>query len=460
MKAFRNTLAFLILLAALVALALLISARAGLPLLDSLLPGSVSAPDAEKTPVPVSVTQAPTATEPVVEPEPVPEPTPTPEPTPEPTPTPEPEAETVNITVTYRGKVCDVLTDGKFTTSKNYMPGETMTVTSQQDMYALYIQWDYQPGEWTLVCGDQEFERGQNGYWHEYIVLPEPCRELKLRIPTNAEPEIADIYAFGPGLRPDWVQDWEEPWDEADLLVFPTHSDDEFIFLGGVIPYYIAQDLRVQVAYVVRHKTYRYHEMLDSLWEAGIRHYPVTSTRGDMYESTVGGAIRDYGQDYMTFYMVEQIRRFKPLVVVGQAEDGDSGHSVHVFGVMCLKDAVAKSGDETVYTLSSEQYGAWDVPKTYLHLYGDEEKMVTLDFDEPLAFFDGASAFDMADRAFAKCVSQFTMGKYQVYKADSEHDSRKFGLFRTTVGEDTQFDDLFEHIDAGALRAASVKTGG
>ncbi len=60
MKAFRNTLAFLILLAALIVLALLISARAGPPLLDSLLPGSGSAPaPGQATVVPLPVTETP-----------------------------------------------------------------------------------------------------------------------------------------------------------------------------------------------------------------------------------------------------------------------------------------------------------------------------------------------------------------------------------------------------------------
>ena len=411
-----------------------------------------------ETPVPAAVTPAPAETAAPAdtpapaEPEATPEPTPEPSPEPTPTPTPEPEAEAVKITVTYRGKLCDVLTDGKFTTSKNYWPGDTMTVKASGEMRALYILWDYDPGEWTLIVGEQEIPCGQHGYRHEYIVLPEACTELKMRLPTGADPELAEVWAFGAGARPDWVQDWSEPWDEADLLLFPTHSDDEFVYMGGTIPYYIAQGMRVQVAYVVKHRTYRYHEMLDSLWEAGIRHYPVTSIRADMYESTVGGAARDYGTDYMTSYMVEQIRRFKPLVVVGHAEDGDSGHSVHVFGVMCLKDAVERAGDAKYYPASAEKYGVWDPPKTYLHLYGEDEQMVTLDFDAPLDYYGGLSAFEVADRAFEKCVSQFQMGKYHVYRADSEHDTRRYGLFRSTVGADEALDDLFEHIDAAAVR--------
>ncbi len=338
-----------------------------------------------------------------------------------------------------------MLYDGDHSTIKNYMPGEPMIVKSEQEMYALYIEWDYSPTPWTLIVGDTEIPMGEHGFHHEYCPLPEPSTEVTIMLPKGAEPQIAEIYGLSAGARPDWVQDWLDPWDEADLLVFPTHSDDEYIFLGGVIPYYLDQGKRVQVAYIIRHYGYRYHEMLDSLWEAGVRHYPITSTKPDVYKATVNEAIAYYGLDSVTSYMVEQIRRFRPLVVVGQAEDGDSGHPVHVFGVMCLKDAVDKAAQEGAYSESASTYGVWDVPKTYLHRYGPEENWVTLDFDKPLASFGGATGFDVAESAFSKCVSQYG-GKYVINRAGSPNDARQFGLFRSLVGEDTALDDLFEHI--------------
>ena len=321
-----------------------------------------------------------------------------------------------------------------------------MNIVAAQPISALYIQWDYFPSDWTLTCGSQVLQLGQHGYFHEYVSLPEPCNELTMTLPLGKDPWIAEIYGFTEGTRSDRVQDWEQPWEQADLLVFPTHSDDEFIFLGGVIPYYVDAGKRVQVAYVVQHDHTRLHEELDSLWAAGVTHYPVASNKADIYQNTLGGAMNYYKQDYMTSYMTEQIRRFKPQVVVGQAEDGDSGHMVHVFGVKCLMDAAAKSGDESFDPSSLESYGVWDVPKTYLHLYGDPADMVTMDFDRPLRSFGGLSAWDAADRAFSFCVSQVQAGKYQVYRSDSKHDSSKFGLYRSTVGADVEKNDLFENI--------------
>ena len=416
--------------AALICLALCIAACGKNP--SAQMEKAVIAPAAES---PVEATPAPTSA-------------PTPEPTPEPTPvpTPPPAAEQVPLTVSYRNRLYPELYDGDHSTVKNYMPGEPMVVQAEQALYALYIQWDYTPRPWTLLCGEHVLQQGEHGYHHEYILLPEPKKEVTIMLPQGEEPVIAEITGFSAGSRPDWVQDWQEPWEQADLLVFPTHSDDEFIFLGGLIPYYLEHGKRVQVAYVIRHYGYRYHEMLDSLWEAGVRHYPITSTKPDVYKKSVDEAISYYGLDYMSAYMAEQIRRFRPQVVVGQAEDGDSGHPVHVFGVICLKNAVEHSGEEGAWPESAERYGVWDVPKTYLHRYGPGEKLVTLDFDRPLAGFDGASAFEVADRAFARCISQYGGGKYQVYRADSPHDSRLYGLYRTLVGEDVTRSDLFENL--------------
>lgn len=374
-------------------------------------------------------------------------PEPTPEPSPTPELTPEPEAEELAISVVCRGRSCDELTDGSHETYHDYWAGEAMTVAAEEPIAALYVEWENEPGVWTLEAGSHALAGGANDFMHEYFALPEPVRELTLRLPEHGTPSLAEIRAFSAGARPDWVQDWQPPCERADLLVLPTHSDDEFVFMGGLIPSYVARGMRVQVCYIVRHKGYRFHEMLDSLWEAGVRNYPITSGIGDLRRLTYEEVEQFYGKEYMPGYVVEQLRRFKPQVVVGHAEDGDSGHLTHIFGVECLKRALELSSDPEKYPDSAERWGVWDVPKAYLHLYGDAEKMVTLDYETPLEAFGGRTAFEVACDAFERCVSQYAIGHYQVYGADSVHDTHKFGLYRSLVGEDEALDDLFEHIE-------------
>ena len=213
-----------------------------------------------------------------------------------------------------------------------------------------------------------------------------------------------------------------------------------------MIPKYVDEGKKVQVSYIVRHTGFRRHEMLDSLWMAGVDHYPVMTECADVYVDKVRKAREVYGENYVTNFLIEQLRRFQPQVVVGQAEDGDSGHPVHIFGVECLLRAVDNSHDPLYHPASAETYGVWDVPKVYLHLYGEPENMVTLDYDQPLARFGGRTAFEMAELAFQECVSQYDAGKYHIYGADSIHDSRKFGLYQSLVGPDEEKTDLFEHV--------------
>ena len=385
---------------------------------------------------------------PTEEPAPTPEstPEPTPAPTPEPTPTPVPEARQLTVSVFCRSREYPELSDGSYYTEKEIWPGDTVTVRAEEEIGALYIQWERPPEPWTVSSGGESREQGQHGYVHEYVPLPVPSTEAELHLGEGKDTGITEIYAFSVGVKPAWVQDWEEPWENPEILVVSTHSDDEFIFFGGLIPKYIDEGRRLQMCYIVRHTGDRRHEMLDSLWTAGVTHYPVMTECADIYVDKLSKAREVYGSSYVTNFLVEQLRRFKPQVVVGQAEDGDSGHVVHIFGVECLERAVALAGDPQCHYASYERYGGWDVPKLYLHLYGEPEDMVTLDYDQPLARFGGATGFEVAELAFQQCVTQYNGGRYAIYGADSIHDGRRFGLYRSLVGPDVEKTDLFENI--------------
>ena len=144
---------------------------------------------------------------------------------------------------------------------------------------------------------------------------------------------IRDIYAYSDGYLPGSVQTWSrlDERDGADILLFSTHYDDELLFFGGLIPYYATvRGLRVQVAYMTSNyltdfSNYRFrpHEALNGLWVAGTHFYPVTNEVPDIECYSYENAVEHYGEDQFTAFQVEQIRRFKPLVVVTQDEKGE-----------------------------------------------------------------------------------------------------------------------------------------
>jgi hypothetical protein len=141
-------------------------------------------------------------------------------------------------------------------------------------------------------------------------------------------------------------------------------------------------------------------------------------------------------------YLTEQIRRFKPSVVIGHDLLGEYGHGQHVLQAVSLTDAIVAAADGNIFPESAEKYGAWNTPKLYLHLYGKNE--IVMDWNVPLNHFGGKTAMDIARESFAIHESQ--QGFFYVYGEGDDWDSRRFGLYRSTVGEDVYGGDVFENI--------------
>lgn len=330
----------------------------------------------------------------------------------------------------------------------------------------LYLIWDKIPGEWYLHTADQMIPCGTEGYLHEYIVLPEQCGALSIVIPKTVS--ICELYLFSEGLLPDWVQVWQPPYEQADILLLPTHTDDEHLFFAGILPYYAGEvGARVQVVYMTHHfdTQERPHEQLDGLWTVGVRHYPVISEYADDAGSygdrsmdpdqVLRNAFAIYDRETVTAFQVEMLRRFRPLVVIGHDVNGEYGHGAHRVNTITLQDALLCSGDPKKYPGSAERYGVWDVPKTYLHLW--EENPIVMNWDVPLAHFGGLTAFEVSQRGYACHDSQqwtwFTKwikgtDENPITKASqiSTYSPCRYGLYRSLVGPDTGKQDFLENI--------------
>ena len=329
-------------------------------------------------------------------------------------------------------------------TTKLQWPGGTLTVEAEEAFYGLYLIWDTPPGEWSGQAEGQSISGGKYGFIHEYIPLEAPAARAELTLPQGAI--CCDVYALGAGTPPDWVQQWEPPLEDADLLVLPTHADDEHLFFGGTMPFYAGeQGRKVQVAYLTHHwgEPYRPHELLNGLWTVGIRSYPVISDFADQYAGSLEEARTLYAEEEVLAYQVELLRRFKPEVVVGHDLNGEYGHGVHMYNADTLCRAVEISADAAQYPESAQAYGVWDVPKTYLHLY--PENPCVMDWNVPLEHFDGKTALEMAKLGFEKHVSQQTFFAVEDF---GPYDCRRFGLYRTTVGPDVAGGDFFENLTA------------
>ena len=380
-----------------------------------------------------------------------PTPAPTPEPTPEPTPVPrsaldyEARELSGSMTVTIAGRDdARRLTDANYNTKLLFSETTEIVISAEEEISGLYMIWDKVPGLWSVRADSFTVNGGEHGFLHEFVELPEGAKSFTLHISKGVT--LCDIYAFTDGRLPEYVQLWTYPVERADILLFPTHGDDELLFFGPILPIYAGElGLSVQVVYLTHHwaEPYRPHEQLNGLWSVGVTAYPIFGVFKDRLVETLNQALRKYNADSVIEFQVEMIRRFQPQVIVGHAEKGEYGHGMHILNTRCLEQAVEYAADENYNGSSLKEYGVWDTPKLYLHLY--QENNISLDYDQPLEHFGGRTAFEMAKEGYGWHLSQHQWA-FRVYPKGSSFDCSSFGLYRSTVGEDVEKNDLMENL--------------
>lgn len=345
------------------------------------------------------------------------------------------------------------LSDNVYRTSCSFQSDQRFIIESERPFSALYIEWGTHPGLYSIIWDGGSLDCGTNGFLHEYIRLPEETTSVEFLVACEEACNICDIALYTEGRAPKDVQEWLPPCETADILVFPTHSDDDVLFFGAVISYYaIQENLDVQTAFMVDHwyEPDRKHERLDGLWAMGIRHYPILGTVRDYMSTDLYQALVFHRNDKILDWQVEQIRRFKPLVVLGHDLGGEYGHGQHKVNAYYLTQAVDAASDPDQFAESAQLYGSWDTPKLYLHLYAEHE--IFFDVNTPIENDEkGRTAFEIAADAYKCHVSQ----QGYTFKVSQEEYSklncRRFGLYRSLVGYDSTA-DIMENIDRSQYR--------
>ncbi len=294
-------------------------------------------------------------------------------------------------------------------------------------------------GEWVEVLRD-----GPN-YAAQYIVLPEGVSTVRISA-QSGKMELSEVIVLTPGKAPDYVQIWRDPPETVDLMLFTAHPDDEVLWFGGLLPRYAGEEGRdVLVVNAVYAHYFRRLELLKSLWTCGVDIYPVMLGYLNSQESVaeVMSAWSTRGRRPKD-EVVELIRRYKPDVVVLHDAQGEYGHPAHIAFCQLGQQGVERAADPAQHPASAQAWGVWDVPKTYIHLWG--ENQLRLDWNVPLTAFGGRTGLEVAAEGFACHISQ--QGRNWNVVEGGKWDNALFGLWRTTVGLDVEKNDLFENIPA------------
>ena len=370
------------------------------------------------------------------------------------------------------------LTNGDDTRYEKSSGSCTLNIESPEaNIASLYLMFNLEYGEYTITNNDTgaTCTAGTYGFLHEYVDLVEafgaPVQSLSISFASGVV-RLSEIYCFTEGQLPDFVQQWEPPLDgKADLLLLASHGDDDQLFFAGLFPLYAAErGYAVQVVYLTDHRNTtfkRAHEMINGLWQTGVRNYPVFGSFADLYSESMSVAYSKYSslgysKDELVGFVVEQLRRFKPQVVVGHDFNGEYGHGMHMLYTDLLVKALDVVNDASAYPELAEKYGLWEVSKTYIHLY--EENPIVIDYDVPLESFNGMTAFQATQTYGYPChkSQQYTWftdwlnGKSNEITLATQiktYNPGHFGLYRSTVGEDVLKNDFMENIISYAEQA-------
>lgn len=344
----------------------------------------------------------------------------------------------------------------------------SITFEYEAGIGSLYLIFNRAYGEYTVTdnATGTTCTVGQYGYIHEFIDLVSLFGHAPTSVTVafeNGAVHLFEIQVYTEGEVPDSVQKWAPPADgRADLVLFSTHGDDDQLFFAGVLPYYAKErGYTVQVVYFTDHpdEPERMHEMLNGLWAVGVTCYPVFGEHPDFFSRDMDATYKSmenlgHPREQLLEFVVENIRRFRPLVAVGHDINGEYGHGMHKVYTDLLMEALTISNDAAQYPESAETYGVWDVPKTYLHLY--EENQIVMDWDQPLDSFGGMTAFEVTKELGYPChKSQYQDFAWYLSYYDTAAECPKYnpcyyGLYRSTVGADVEKNDFFENVTSHA----------
>lgn len=359
--------------------------------------------------------------------------------------------------------ISDGLTDGSEESYEAYDNAEII-IDSAVPVGGIYIKFDRTPPVWTMSYGESSVACGKNGFLHEYQSINDD-NVLSLTLSFSSPVSFADIYVLSRGDKlPGFVQTWRPAEGRCDIMLLACHSDDDQLFFAGSVPDAVNRGAEMQVCYFTNHwrKSHkRPHELLNGLWTCGLDRYPVIGFLPDIKradtEEEMLKIFEEEGFNYaqMVAYQVMLLRKYKPQIVLVHDINGEYGHGAHRLDSHSLRDAAKVSGDPSEFIASYVEYGVWDVPKVYIHLY--DKNTIDFEIDTPLQRFGGKTAYQVSQDAFKCHKSQYgTRYKEWLIGTDEEpvtdssgfpkYSPRQYGLWKTSVGFDVIKKDFYENI--------------
>ncbi|MDD4937854.1 MAG: PIG-L family deacetylase [Candidatus Shapirobacteria bacterium] len=299
----------------------------------------------------------------------------------------------------------------------------------------IYLQWTSNLTPWEFFAITDEaivsIATGGDEFYGEWISIPEEysdCRFFMFNFDKGEPFSLAEIRIFSHGI-PYYIPQWEKyNGQSVYALVIVCHPDDESLYFAAFMAYIREAGMDTVVVFMNGENSRRRLEAQESVWTLGSHLYPVIRMKKPGSSgSSSGDKINGWSYEENVEFIVEQIRKYRPQIVITHDQRGEYGHDSHKKTFKAVCKAVTVSGDLDQFPESAQEYGVWTADELYVHLYGQNQ--IFFDIDKELSAFDGSTAFDLAKAAFDRHKSQHN-GNHTVQKDSIDGwPMAEFGLF-------------------------------
>ncbi len=327
--------------------------------------------------------------------------------------------------------------------------GHTLRVTVPERYVSetMVVEWSSAPETFELILdGTQVTVDNKDEKLHFTFATGGAC-EIGIRV-SNPKDAVCELRVYEQGRTPEILQDWQAAGDKVDMMVIVAHQGDEFSLFGGAIPQAVAEGKEVLVVYMTDCGRDRYAEAMNGLWSVGVRTHPVFLGLENGNPRAYEDAIEMWGLEETYETLTSLLRRYKPDVVLTHDINGEENDNQQKLTSATVRRAVLLATDEAVYPEDAQQYGAWDVDKTYIHLY--EANVITVDIEQMPEGLNGWTIRDALRAALHKngLLDNADLNKVYIREDESQYSMHSFGLIRTNVGYDEIGNSFFENIEA------------
>ena len=122
--------------------------------------------------------------------------------------------------------------------------------------------------------------------------------------------------------------------------------------------------------------------------------------------------------------------------------EGENGDEQHKLTSFALRRAVLLATDPEIYPASAQEYGVWDVLKTYIHRY--EGNVLAFDPEAPVEALRGWSLREMTELAYSKYL--IVQDDFDLEDGE-EYSPYSYGVVRSVIeADDVEKNAFFENI--------------